>query len=144
MIKMRDIDPFEAVFTHIGEDKTSVLCVASQRLVAAPEFLELEIVRTPVDREFGRWAMENRGIEEHRLERITVAAIMTSPIAYIHMPDHTHLLVDGSHRYVKASMLGFQTILARVVPEEIWRKYEIEPMPLGLAKMFTSGFSGIM
>lgn len=144
MIPLKDIGRTEPVFTHIDEDGITVTTFAVDRLKKAPEFLALEIVRTPVDAEGARFCREHRGVEQHRLDRITIDTITYNPVIYCNWAGGTHLLIDGTHRYVKASMLGLPFILARVVPEEIWRPFQVESMPLDMAKAFTSGFSGIV
>jgi hypothetical protein len=54
------------------------------------------------------------------------------------------LLVDGNHRYVKAAMMGVKLLPARVAPETLWRKFQVEGIPLEIAEAFVdSPGSGI-
>lgn len=147
MLKMSDVDANEECFTHIYEGVATMFAVAQMK--KSPEYLALEIFETPVELKFAEWVIKNRGVEQHRLDRITVQDLLAYPVTYCIFPTpeslgggFSHLLVDGSHRYVKASQLGFNTLFGRVVPENLWRKFQVE-VPLELAKFFVEGPSGI-
>lgn len=148
MLKLSDIGLHEQVFTHVHEGVATML--AAERMQKSPEYRALEIVITPVEKDFAEWAMENRGIEQRRLERITLMHLVTSPLCYCNFqrPESlgggmSHLLVDGNHRYVKASMLGMTALPARVAPETLWRKFQVDDIPMEVAEFFVEHDSGI-
>jgi hypothetical protein len=148
MLKLSDIGLYEQLFTHVYEGVATM--IAAERMQKSEEYLALEIMMSPVEKHFAEWAMENRGVEQHRLERITPTELV-SPLCYCEFPTPaslgggiSHLLVDGNHRYVKAAMMGVKLLPARVAPETLWRKFQVEGIPLEIAEAFVdSPGSGI-
>jgi hypothetical protein len=123
----------EVVFSHVDDKTGEVRHFAVERLnkhiermAVPPKRLEVKI-----DYQFAAFAITRRGIEPHRFERITPADIAQYPILLAHMPGvgrdtpDNHLIIDGSHRYVKAATLGWKTIPAYELPEELWKEFLI-------------------
>lgn len=64
-----------------------------------------------------------RGYEQHRLDTITQQVIDNHPVVFCQLPDGTHLMIDGTHRYIKAWDLGKRFILSYLVPEGVWAQF---------------------
>jgi len=64
-----------------------------------------------------------RGYEQHRLDAITQEIIDKNPLTFIVDTDRQLLMIDGTHRYIKAWDLGNRTIRAYVVEPDIWQNY---------------------
>lgn len=145
MFNIEDIGLTEQCFTHVFEGQATMIAI--ERLLKDPDYLALEVVLTPVEEQFARYCMEHRGIEQRRLDRLGPEQL-TQPICYLEFPRAdmggmiVHLMADGNHRYVKASMLGFKELPGRIVPQAIWRKYQIA-VPLAIAEMFIANESGV-
>lgn len=135
------------MFTHVGEDGEQVTYSIHhmQKLVSALyKAGKLRAAYVAVDRDFAKYCQTNRGIENHRLERITAEMIKTRPIFMLEMPDGSHLLADGHHRYVKASKLRLRTIRAFLLPKEVWEPCIVHGMPLiADPKQFLAAPSGL-
>lgn len=93
--------------------------------------------------------MDRRGIEPHRVARITEAALKT-PILFVemeaefeHEPPISHLLVDGNHRYIYAAINGIPTLPAVIIPKAISDKCLILGVPEVKAEQLLSMNSGI-
>ena len=100
-------------FTHVS-DKGVVRVWHIERMIEMAR--SKEVWDTPVDAEFAQIVRDRRGVEAHRLARISPADL-TFPVIYVEMeaefdhdPPISHLLVDGNHRYVKAAEWGRETI----------------------------------
>lgn len=139
-IPVSEIDPFEVCFTHVHEGVATTIAV--ERLHKDPDFLKLKPFLTPVEEHFAKWAMENRGVEQKRLDRLT-PAIFAQPLTYCEWENGSHLLVDGNHRYVKAAMLGVKELPARVVLPPLWRKYVVSGIPMKWSEAFLTAPSGL-
>ena len=111
------MEPFEAVFTWIDPDTKACTHWASDRIVDWCSRAGLDTILTPVDPRYAFMFIKDRGIETHRLERLS-AESLTIPIVYIDMGDGTHLLIDGHHRYVYAAAIGHDTLLAYMITKE--------------------------
>ena len=148
MLKLSDIGLYEQVFTHLHEGVATM--VATERMQQSDEYKALEVVITPVEKQFAEWCAKNRGVEQRRLERITLQHLVTSPLCYCEFPrpeslggGMAHMLVDGNHRYCKAAALGMMALPARVAPETLWRKFQVEGIPVEIAEFFVEHDSGI-
>lgn len=120
----------EIVFSHVDDKTNEVRHFAVERI---EKWLrtrsDIPIIRVPIDYVFAQFAFTYRGIEQHRFERITKRQIKTNPIVLAHMPgvgrDTTgeHLMIDGTHRYCKAAMLGMEHIHAYELQPEHWEPF---------------------
>jgi len=116
----------EIIFTHVAPATRKVTHFAVSRLEAHLRAHPVEMARVAMNYDFARDAIVNRGIEEHRLKRITRRIIKTNPVIFAYDPlDDTHLLIDGSHRYVKAAMLGMDHIIGYIVEPDLWQQYVV-------------------
>jgi hypothetical protein len=117
----------EVAFTHIFEGiPTSIL---TGRLIKDPRYLTLPVTTVAIDFEFAKFSLDYRGVERHRLERITTRDLVKYPVTMCEWGDGSHLLVDGTHRYVRAALWGRTRIRARLVPITFWKEYEIVDAP---------------
>lgn len=103
MLTMQEIDPFEECFTHLSEDSAVTTTYATSRLRAWIESHPDQVERgcVPVDAEHAEYCLRERGVEQSRLNALMAhPEHLTKPIIFVHQPDGSHLLVDGTHRYV--------------------------------------------
>jgi hypothetical protein len=138
----------EQVFTFIDpDDHSRQLSFAVTSLIRDPEYLKIEPVFIPIEKEFYDMLMTNRGVEEHRVSRITFNDFKNYPVTCVDMGDGTHLMIDGTHRCVRYFREGLKTTLARLVPKSLWEKYLVDGFPLvppDRIDDFQNGFSGIV
>ena len=136
----------EVVFTHIDDDTGEVLHLAVDRLEACVKAhpKKFELCFFPVEGQIADYFRTNRGIERHRLDRITAQVMRDKPIIFAELQGK-HLLVDGHHRYVKAHALGRTLIKSVVVPEKVWRLFEVDHAgyPEFTSEQLINSFSGI-
>lgn len=85
----------------------------------------VERVVTEIDLDYAKFVKANNGIETHRLHRLTPQIIANSPVLYITLPNGTHKLVDGNHRYLRAAQLGWREIQAYVFTVEQADMFEV-------------------
>jgi hypothetical protein len=130
-MRMSDVGLMDECFTHIGNDghQTSWASSALYRFcVANPDKVALGPV--VVDEEHAAHCVEQRGVEQERLDVLTAnPEYLKKPILFVHLPDDTHLLVDGTHRYVVYFALSMEMILAYMVEWEHAKAFIIEDMP---------------
>jgi hypothetical protein len=139
MIDVRDIGPTEQLFTHQDEDGTLTTYAAS-RLAA---FCEMHVPRSRVAIEPEAAALFNavRGVEPHRLQRLGTRELLT-PLVFVHLPDGTHLLVDGTHRYVRLAQLGVPDAPAYLVSWEAAQPFLVR-LTIANPDALLKGWSGI-
>lgn len=124
----------EQTFTHCTPDGTYTHILVD-RLKASDDYKKLEIVRTEIKVDDALRIIKNNGIEKDHLSRITVHQFL-EPITFINWEQEgTQSLVDGNHRYIKAFVLGLPFILARLVPEPLWRQFVISDIPPDVAAL---------
>lgn len=152
MIKAADLPLTAIVFTHFDEVSGAQTDVWVSGLIDSPECQDLEEVLVPVIPEHAELCAKIRGIEEHRLRRLLATAPRGAtgkefpqypPILLAQWPDGSYLNIDGSHRYVAARALGYEFILAKCVPETLWRQYQIDGLPTENQEAVLKSFSGI-
>ena len=83
----------------------------------------------PVEKEYADYIKTNSGLEPHRFERITLEHIMRNPIIIIEWDDNTHTIVDGNHRYAKASDFGRTSIHAFILKPALWKTAIVKDFP---------------
>lgn len=123
----------EIVFSHVDDKTDEVRHFAVERIEKwLRTRTDIPIIRTRIDPIFAMFAVKYRGVEQHRFARITKRQIKTNPIVLAHMPgigrDTTgeHLMIDGTHRYCKAAMLGMEHIHAYELQPEHWEPFLID------------------
>ena len=146
MFNIEDMNPREAVFTHIDDVTGIQIDVAIDRLNAHIRARCIKGLFDPVpinvEHHIAEYFINNRGIEPHRLKRIRSEDFL-NPILFATTPKGTHLLLDGHHRYVAAAMAGKATLPAFVVPERVWRKFLIEGMGQATTEILRNMYSGM-
>jgi hypothetical protein len=135
------INPKHVMFSHLDlEDGTQTYINIT---LLAEAVKDLEIVQAPVCQKHAEFCIKYRGVETHRLQRL-LDVKPSDPVLFASWPDGTYLLIDGTHRYVAAAMRKEVEIKARIIPEEIWRKFQLvgvkDPNPM----QTLSKFSGIL
>lgn len=148
MIANKDMSDWETIFAHVDDDTGEHTNIAVGRLfpevVAQIAFGKLDIALVPVEEKIAAYFRTHRGVEDARLQRLSDDFKAYDPIMFACMPDGTHLLVDGHHRYVKAAALGAEHIKAVLVPEPIWREFQIAGLEPVSSKALRAMWSGIV
>lgn len=120
----------EVIFTHVDDHTGEAMHFAIDRLNKYINERGAERIRAGIDMEFAATMPVRRGLEQHRLDRITVEDILVYPILLAHIPEREeHLIIDGSHRYFKASTMGWPEIPAYVLEPDVWRNFLIDFPP---------------
>lgn len=126
----------EIVFSHVDSGEGVMRHFLVERIerdlrngTLTPEIIEFEL-----DPNFALYANVHRGVEPHRLARITPADLCHYPVVMAYFPEigkdiPEHLLIDGHHRYVKAWSLGWKTLRAYVLPREVWEERYLVHIP---------------
>lgn len=117
----------EVLFDHVDDDGT-VRHFAVDRIVNWINQNTTGRVIIPINPAFAAWMYQGRGLEQHRLDRITGHDIVNYPVVMAHMPglarDHPqYLLIDGSHRYYRAYQMGWRELPATLLPQEVWTQF---------------------
>ena len=109
---------------------------AVQRLLAAIRAEQVPPVMVAVDPEFAQWMRaNNRGIEQHRLDRLTHAIVdAADPILLLVQEDGQMLLVDGSHRFVWLAEQGVPEARAWIMPPDVWQQFVVDGELAGLTE----------
>lgn len=127
-LKLAEMPAGAVIFTHI-DDKTGVVTTYSiTHLWQAVQHAVKEGLkpsRVHIDRKFAKFVREERGIERYRLNRIKKKHL-NEPVLFATQFDGSNLLIDGSHRYVKAANLMQRTIPAFILPPEVWYPFTME------------------
>jgi hypothetical protein len=134
----------DQIFTHLDpETKAETVFPATLlRSRCKDKMIQHERVIIPLTAEFSSIIMQVRGIEAPRLRR----AIRTKnydPLLLVHMPDHTHLLIDGSHTYVAQYTKGLRQSRAYLIPVHAWREYQVTGLPPTTEAELLTSYSGI-
>lgn len=144
-MKGSDVGLFDECFTHIAEDGTQTTW-ASKALYAFCEANpdKCEKVLAPVDEDHAKFCVEQRGVEQDRLQALAEnIEYLKKPILFVKMPTEDMLLVDGTHRYVCYYAAGVPSIPAYVVPFEHAKAFIIEDAPTMDEKALMTEHSGI-
>ena len=111
-------------FTHIDDEmkltrKFNVTLIKRWCLENKPP-----ISLVVVDEENYRICTTMRGFEQHRLDRITPEILDKEPVIFVWLPeDKTHLMIDGTHRCIKAYQLGRNLIKAYILNKDVWEQF---------------------
>lgn len=141
MIRWADMGS-ETIFTHFDPATGLQRIYAVDRLLAHLKAYQPYLV--PVDPEMARWMVEHRGLEAHRLARLTpeiVAAV--PPVIFCRQADDAWLLVDGTHRYVWLAERGVKWILGYMAEPSDWEPFIVEPKPELTETVLRSTYSGL-
>jgi hypothetical protein len=135
----------DEVFSWNDPDGGPTLHFAVTRLFAAVAYT-FPLKRVPIEREFATYCVHQRGVESARLAywRKRVESVDCPPLLFCHFEkDDSHLLVDGTHRYVAAYLKQVDSLLAFIVPEKVWRQYLIIDLPSESDEKILSTPSGL-
>lgn len=108
----------------------------SRELAKHPPGIDSRLELIPVTREDAGMILTNRGIEPLRLLGLVSklrGGQSCEPLLFARMADGSCLLIDGSHRYCAATILGRTELPAYILPELIWRNWLVDlpdDMPL--------------
>lgn len=131
----------EIVFAHMDTDGTQRMFAVERILKLLNEIEDSRIrqVLVPIELNFAKWMLRNRGIEAHRLLSLMDVTPL-EPIIFCAEEDaeNTHLLIDGSHRYVGAAINESTHIRAYILPRIIWEQYLIEAPPINMDHLLKS------
>lgn len=124
----------EICFSHVDDKDGTVRHFAIDRINRELERMAAlpQIIEFPIDPVFAAFAMQHRGVEMHRWNRITPMDVAAYPILLAKMPGvgrdtpDSHLIIDGIHRYTRAASWGWQTMRGYELPEEFWSRFLIE------------------
>jgi len=135
----------EITFTHEDDSTKELTTFAVERIA---EYIKsnsgLQKYRIPVDLVHAEFIARNRGIEKHRLVRLlALDASEVNPIIVLAMPDGTHLIVDGNHRYLRAALREEPYVIANILERKDWEQFVVEGVPAELALFSLIGHSGI-
>lgn len=128
-MKVSEVGLLDECFTHIAEDgkQTSYAVTKLVEYLAAHNW---EKVVVPVEEFHAAYCVNNRGVEPDRIARLLQCVpALVRPIVFIHMPDNSHLLVDGTHRYVALFGLNRKEIFAHMVPWDVAKDFILEDIP---------------
>lgn len=143
MIPASEIGPGDTMFTMFDDKTGEQTDFAVERLRSFCE-ANLPVRILAVTKEHAHHIMLNRGIEQHRLDRLTVEACVT-PLIFCHFnKDDSWMLVDGSHRYVKIALAyGGEECMTYMVEEEQWRPFTVKGARKRDPDELLNSFSGI-
>ena len=130
------------LFTHVDHETDVVTNINVSTLSRDRRVKALKVERAPVDLDFAKFCLTNRGVEKHRLARLMDGPIR-EPILVCEWYDDTHLIVDGHHRYVASARRGFNAIKAKIIPKHVWMQHIVVGICPEVSKQTLTQFSGI-
>lgn len=121
------IKEVQEVFTHIDEE---MKVQRSWNVTLLIRYIEenkkdFPIFRIAVTKEGYNICKTSRGYEQHRLDRMTANILREKPVIYIEL-GNTHLMIDGTHRLMKAYELGWKSQPGYIVKEEVWKYFLVD------------------
>jgi hypothetical protein len=133
VIPLTDLRPREEVFTHVNDASPHTqLTFAVERIYAKCIADGLQQYLVPVERSNVEYMVRYRGIETHRLLRLTLDDLV-KPVLFVRYEHGTgtesgsYLLIDGCHRYVKHALEGRSHIHAYVIEDrEFWEPFLVD------------------
>lgn len=118
--------PFEAIFSWNEPGTDNNYHWAADQLCKYLADTNHEVVLIPIDKDFARTLPALRGLEIERMDRIPLNPNLWTPVVLLNMPDGTHLLVDGNHRYFMSWVFGETEIRTWMVDQDIWEKFLVK------------------
>lgn len=134
------------IFSHVDDDTGAQTHFAITHALAwiKEHESEVETLLVGVEQDTAQMIFTSRGIEDHRLAKLLRGPVDNfPPVLFVLMPDDTHLLIDGSHRYVAASMLKADGLLGFVLTWEQAQQFVIEGLPEMTKEQVVGGYSGL-
>ena len=127
--------PPETVFSWQNPDTKQIRVWAIDRLNKWLAEGHVEVSRAPVDESLAKWFFKNRGIEPHRVTRLTESLDhLTTPIVVMldrSGPKPYDVTLDGHHRYVAFAMLNMAYIPVYALTSKQASAFEIIDPPVG-------------
>ena len=142
MIPALSLPRSDQIFTHIDEVTGQPTILAVTRIAAHMREIDHPHVRIPLTAEGAALMVRARGVEKHRLRRLTVLCARY-PLLVLEWTDGTHLLADGTHSYVWQYTHGGRSALAWMVPEALWQPFIVGGLSAPTEEKLLSSFSGI-
>jgi len=144
MIDYRTLAWDTVIFSHVDDDTGAQMHFAITHALAWIKDHESEVEKLLVGIEQGTAQMifTCRGIEDHRLQPLLTVAD-PDPMLFVLMPDDTHLLIDGSHRYVAAAMRKDPARRGYVLTWEQAQQFVIEGLPIMPKEAVVGEYSGL-
>jgi hypothetical protein len=152
-MKVSEVGLLDQVFTHINDVTGAQTDWAADAMNRALEAMGAEAdkwkCKIPVEQHHAEYCIANRGPEEYRIQRLMRSpADLTRPILFVELPEtngpDSHLLVDGTHRYIIFYSVGAEWIPAFIVPYDWAKQFIIEDAPkVDNDKLMTS-WSGVL
>jgi hypothetical protein len=132
-MKTAAVHPLDELFTHVQDDAAGTQTTYNvtqlyEHLVAHPT--DAVLVSVPLDDEHGQYCLTQRGVEQDRLAVLAQhPEYLKKPLVFVAMGDGSHLLVDGTHRYVIRWLLKGQFVPAYIVPMAVAAPFIVEDLP---------------
>jgi len=143
-MRLSDINKTKGViFTHLDPETQHLYHIYVTGILTDPDYLALEVGYIPVDRSIAELLIHERGIEKHRLTRLMHRKIK-EPLTLCIWDDGSHLIVDGNHRFVAATLSNRKHVPVRMVPGSIWKKYIVRDLLDVQKTNLPTKFSGIL
>jgi hypothetical protein len=108
------------------DDKTLLTYTfAIGRMAEAIKLLKPDHTYVALDEDHYKFVRDNRGIEEHRLDRLrNIDPYFLDPIIMAYWPhDKSWLTLDGNHRTVALYESGFRHVKAVMCQPEFWKQF---------------------
>ena len=130
MIDVREIGIREEIFTHIPDDGGPQITYAVTRMMLHCGLPDSGVEKfiVPVDEEHAKYCLAQRGVEQHRLDRLAEPWLWL-PLLFIAQPDSSHLLADGTHRYVRLWQMGVKETAAFMMTWDQAQPFIVEGVP---------------
>jgi hypothetical protein len=146
MIDCMTLHPLTVLFSHYDDDtheQTHFSITHMDAWILGPHNAEVERVSAPIDPDAAQMIAECRGIEQHRLDPLLSCPLPFAPVYFVTMPCGTHLLVDGSHRYVASHMRKQESIRAYVLTWAQAQQFIVTGIPDMTKEQVVGGYSGL-
>lgn len=128
-----DAQPMDQLFTFLPGDGSETLIINTTALMRHLSATKAKVLaEAPVTKEQADYVLQHHGVTVANLDKITDERLL-DPILLIETSTTDEnvevVLVDGNHRYVRASDKGLTWLPACVVPQELWRPFVLENLP---------------
>lgn len=131
------------VYTHYDEVEGQI-DIAVGLLDAMCRRANIPTILIPVEPQYAKVVRKQRGLEPHRLNRLTIEICESNPLLFLDFSrTRTQLLADGNHRYYRLYYFGRRQARAWLLPEAAWRPFQIAGMPQQSEEECLNSFSGI-
>ncbi len=120
----------DELFTHMDDADGAQTTWNSTRVYEWATANNWPVIRVAVDEDHARYCFEKRGFEDARIpDLLSNPDYMLKPILFIALPDGSHLLIDGTHRYVLYYKFNQASIPAMIIPLDQVQEYIVTDVP---------------